>query len=979
MKLEHRFHILIGISLILSFLIFATLDYRKEKAEVEDNMQLSAERVRDVLMATRRVYDHQFIDSGLPLNKNTIGFLPAHALSRISRDIENWDKTGFSFNNVSDRPRDPAQRADAVEMEAIDYFRKNPKDEARFKLISAPDGEPYYLYARPIWIEKYCLQCHGEKAAAPETIRDLSDAAYDYKVGELRGILSIKIPARTMQAQLERRFFFTLMWTGTALILLWFAVGFVVRRDILRPLSLLQASINRLARGRLSGRIRTLSGEFGDIGDAFNIMADSLEQKQALLSSSEERFRLLATTATDAIILVDIEGNVVFWNEGAERLFGYAQEDIIGKSTALLVPERFLEENKTVMERIQLGEPGDHLGRSIELTGLSREGVEIPVEISLNMWESEGVRYFVAIIRDIRSRKEAELAMVRERTRLETILRTASDGIHILDADGLLIEANDSFLRMVGQDKTAIRNLHVIDWDAQDKWEIIRARDNALINTKGSTVFDTRYKRSDGKIIDVEISACGIELDGKGYLYAASRDITERKLSEEKIKHLAFYDPLTQLPNRRLLLDRLQQALASGLRSGKKGALLFIDLDNFKTLNDTLGHDIGDLLLQQVAQRLESCIRESDTVARVGGDEFVVLLEGLSEVELEAAKQTEAVGNKILASLAQAYQLATHEHHSTPSIGVTLLNNNQCAIDELFKQADIAMYQAKKVGRNNMLFFDPHMQESINARAVLESELRKALESDQFQLYYQIQVDCFLADGSIRPLGAEALIRWKHPTRGLVPPAQFIPLAEESGLILSIGQWVLETACTQLKLWEQNKITSELVLAVNVSAAQFRQTDFVSYMQELVTKHAVNPKLLKLELTEGLLLDDIDGTIAVMIALKKVGFQFSLDDFGTGYSSLQYLKQLPLDQLKIDQSFVRDLVFDTSDKAIVKTIIAMANSLNLKLIAEGVETEDQRQLLFNKGCSHYQGYLFSRPLPIEEFEALLTQSNLFHP
>jgi len=439
-------------------------------------------------------------------------------------------------------------------------------------------------------------------------------------------------------------------------------------------------------------------------------------------------------------------------------------------------------------------------------------------------------------------------------------------------------------------------------------------------------------------------------------------------VSEEKIKNLAFYDPLSLLPNRRLLLDRLNQALASSTRSGREGALMFIDLDNFKTINDTLGHDIGDLLLQQVAQRLLTCVREGDTVARVGGDEFMVILEDLSKDTLEAAAQTEEIGKKILATLGQPYQLATHGHHSTSSIGVTLFTNQQSEVAVLFKQADIAMYQAKKAGRNTLRFFDPQMQETVNARAALEGELHKALENQQFQLYYQIQVD-----DSHRPLGAEVLIRWIHPERGLVSPAQFIPLAEETGLILPIGQWVLETACAQLKAWQQDVLTRDLILAVNVSSKQFRQTDFVTQVQTTVQRHAINPTLLKLELTESLLLDNIEDTIATMSTLKGIGIMFSLDDFGTGYSSLQYLKRLSIDQLKIDQSFVRDLASDSSDRAIVRTIIAMAQEFNMDVIAEGVETEDQRQFLQNAGCAQYQGYLFGKPVPIEQFEALLKQ------
>ncbi len=464
---------------------------------------------------------------------------------------------------------------------------------------------------------------------------------------------------------------------------------------------------------------------------------------------------------------------------------------------------------------------------------------------------------------------------------------------------------------------------------------------------------------------------CASSRDGDGNVVggiAIVQDFTERKNSEERINNLAFYDTLTHLPNRRLLMNRLQQALASSSRLGREGALLLIDLDNFKTLNDTLGHQVGDQLLQEVALRLAACVREDDTVARLGGDEFVVMLENLSEHPLEAAAHTEVVGEKILAALGQHCQLVTSEHHCSCSIGAVLFNSNSQTTDELLKQADIAMYQAKKAGRNTLRFFDPQMQASITTRVALEAELRKAIEKQQFQLHYQIQVD-----SSHRPLGAEALIRWIHPERGMISPAQFIPLAEETGLILSIGLWVLETACAQLKAWQQDALTRDLVLAVNVSARQFHQSDFVAQVHDAVRRHAINPVQLKLELTEGMLLADVEETIATMNILSEIGIQFSMDDFGTGYSSLQYLKRLPLDQLKIDQSFVRDIVTDSSDKAIVRTIIVMAQSLGISVIAEGVETEENRQFLLDNGCFHYQGYLFGRPVPIEQFEASLQQ------
>jgi diguanylate cyclase (GGDEF)-like protein/PAS domain S-box-containing protein len=538
--------------------------------------------------------------------------------------------------------------------------------------------------------------------------------------------------------------------------------------------------------------------------------------------------------------------------------------------------------------------------------------------------------------------------------------------------NGHIVQANQIALNLIGYNATEILNKTVMDMTCPEDMEESRQRYKQLTSGSADHMhYERRFLRKDGSLFAADNYVSTLkDKDGKvTRLIANAIDITERKAAEEQIKHLAFYDHLTLLPNRRLLNDRLQQALFSSARSGQQGALLLIDLDNFKSTNDSLGHLSGDSMLQQVANRLISYVREGDTVARLGGDEFMVILEDLSERAPEAAAQTETIGMKIIQIISAPYRLAANEIHSTCSIGATLFNGHQESIEELVKQAEIAMYQAKSDGRNTLRFFDARMQDIINIRVGLETELHNALDTGQFQLYYQIQVD-----RSRRPLGAEALIRWIHPERGFVSPAQFIPLAEETGLILPIGQWVIETACAQLKAWQGNQLASGITLAVNVSSKQFHQTDFADQVKTAIQRHAINPKQLKLELTESMLLTDIDDTIATMNSLKEIGVQFSLDDFGTGYSSLQYLKKLPLDQIKIDQSFVRDIATNHSDETIARTIIAMALNLNFDIIAEGVETEAQRDLLLESGCSHYQGYLFGKPVPVDQFEELLKQS-----
>jgi diguanylate cyclase (GGDEF)-like protein/PAS domain S-box-containing protein len=566
-------------------------------------------------------------------------------------------------------------------------------------------------------------------------------------------------------------------------------------------------------------------------------------------------------------------------------------------------------------------------------------------------------------IQEITRQKEAEHNLHIAATAFES-----QEGMMVTDADNIILRVNKAFTTITG---------YAAEEAIGNKSSMLRSdrHDAIFFDTMWNDIHSHSYwegelwnTRKNGEVYPQKLTITAVK-DSNGIVtnYVGTLiDITLSRQAEREIENLAYYDSLTGLPNRRLMSDRILHTMSASSRSNHKAAILFLDIDHFKTLNDTLGHDIGDVLLQQVARRLSSCIREEDTVSRFGGDEFVVLLEDLSLHAIEAAAQVEDIANKILSSVNQSYQLANHSYISSASIGITLLNGHQSQIDVLLKQADIAMYQAKKDGRNAIRFFDPQMQTSITAHAKLESELKQAIEQQQFQLYYQVQVD-----SSLQPFGAEALIRWIHPNRGLIPPLDFIPLAEQNGAIQAVGQWVIDTACAQLKVWQQDAITCKLTLSINVSPKQFHQSDFISQITMAVQRYNIDPSLLKLELTESLLLNNVEETITKMKALAEIGIQFSLDDFGTGYSSLQYLKKLPLYQLKIDKSFVDNIVTDSDDQVIVRTVIAMAHSLGLSVIAEGVETEAQQQLLLTKGCTHYQGYLYSKPIPIEQFNVLL--------
>ena len=452
---------------------------------------------------------------------------------------------------------------------------------------------------------------------------------------------------------------------------------------------------------------------------------------------------------------------------------------------------------------------------------------------------------------------------------------------------------------------------------------------------------------------------------------ATLSDVTARKTADEKIRILAFYDPLTKLPNRRLLTDRLEMAMAASLRYQRKGALLFIDLDGFKTVNDSLGHLQGDMLLEQVAARLSTCVRDGDTVARLGGDEFVVMLEQLSQEVFIAATEAKAAAEKILTTLDHFYTLSSGPYRITCSIGITLFGVDlHEALGEPMKRADLAMYQAKAGGRNTLRFFDPQMQAVVTARIALEKGLREAVTEGEFVLHYQPQME-----GISHLAGVEALVRWLRPSHGLVPPAEFIPLSEETGLIVALGHWVLENACAQLALWAQRPALAHLTIAVNVSARQLHQRDFVQNVCKVLELTGANPQRLKLELTESLMVSQMEDVITKMGELKKFGVRFSLDDFGTGYSSLSYLKRMPLEQLKIDQGFVRDILTNPNDAAISKMVIALAESIGLSVIAEGVETTAQRDFLASQGCHAYQGFLYSRPLPLDQFEAFAEQAS----
>lgn len=698
------------------------------------------------------------------------------------------------------------------------------------------------------------------------------------------------------------------------------------------------------------------------------------KERELALRESKDLLRLFIRHSLSSLAMFDRE---MRYMEASQRWldeYSLGKTEIFGRSHYEVFPE-ISEEWKAVHRRALAGETvscdEDHFVRADGRTHWMRWEVR--------PWrKADGsIGGVVIFSENISELKKAESAMRVSELRYRTAFQTSIDAIGISRlSDGKYLEVNQAFLDIFGYERQEVQGRSSLDlrlWvDREDRTHLIGFLQQRTVYKD----FETRFRRKNGEIFWGMISASFMELDNEPCLLTVMRDITESKLAEEEIRKLAFFDSLTGLANRWLLMEQLRKSISTSGRSHLKRALLFIDLDDFKTLNDTLGHHVGDLMLKEVARRLSLCVREADTVGRLGGDEFVVLLEELSADEEESAAQAKRIAEKILTTIAQPYQLETFAGTTTCSIGVTVFGHQYENVHELLQQADIAMYQAKSGGRNLIRVFAPGLQASVNARAEKERDLREGIEKEQFLLYYQPQIK----DGQI--IGCEALLRWQHPRLGILTADEFIPLSEETGLILPLGDWVLETACRQIAAWAAYPETALIHIAVNVSAMQLRKQDFVKKVLETIARTGANPKRLALELTESMMIDNIDDVIDKMSQLKQHGIRFSVDDFGKGYSSLAYLRRLPLDELKIDRSFIRDMHLDANGGTIARTIISLGQAMGLSVVAEGVETERQKDMLTKLGCHAYQGYFFIRPLPLNEFERMLqglTECGILRP
>lgn len=706
--------------------------------------------------------------------------------------------------------------------------------------------------------------------------------------------------------------------------------------------------------------LSVLGQEYQSLMERSNQVSESMI---TALRESEERLLMTLQNAPDAVFITEKNGRISYVNDNVVALLGYERSELYGMTVFDLVPPEWRDTYRAVGKQIVHGPR-----QVMDIRLVDKTGQKIPMELNAVLLPNGRV---YGACRDIRERKKIEASLKASLAFTETLLQALPLPVFHKNAEGRYTGCNKQFSDFLGKEKSDIVGKTVFEISPQKLAADYRDKDLDLLQDGvNEQVYESNVRRGDGELRDVIFHKAKLT-DGSGKavgIIGAIWDITERKAMENKMHDLAFYDPLTRLPNRRLLLERTQQALTVSARNGRYGALMLLDLDDFKKLNDSQGHDVGDLLLCEVAKRLQGVIREGDTVARLGGDEFVVVLESLSTVDEDAAKQAEIVAEKIRIGLSRPYALGVVPHQTSSSIGVALFRGHLESKDALLKHADIAMYQAKHAGRNAIRFYDKAMQAAIELRASLEADLQVALEKKQFELFYQVQVN---AAG--KPVGAEVLLRWQHPVKGLIMPNQFIPLMEENGLIVPIGLWVLNAACEQVQAWDVDEDFRKLSLAVNVCAKQFQQPDFVTQVMHAVISHGIRPSSLKLELTESMVLNNIEESIAKMKALKDFGVNFAMDDFGTGYSSLSHLKLLPLTQIKIDQSFVRNLSTDSGDKVMVMTIVDLCMNFELDVMAEGVETDAQFKLLHRYGCGIFQGYLFGFPVPVEQFEQQMRQ------
>jgi len=896
MRIQVKIFIALTIAIIVLFASILAISYQNINRKIYHQTLSIARDIRALIMSTRRIYQHQFLESGVALTDKTVGFLPAHSLPRISEDYKNWTNSGIRFNAVSDRPRNPRNKADTLEMEAMQFFRLNPDEEERMtKQKEADTDQEYYHYSRPIWIEQYCLKCHGNAADAPVTIQERYQQSYGYKVGDMRGLLSIKLPISVYYEKAIQQWRTNIFKVLPILLLTWLVLAYWFRRHIGIRLEKLQSIAKRIGHGdyTLSDE-KTNKDEIGTTFKSMNTMASRIHQREQSIKQANILYKILSMT------------------------------------------------NELLLRRV---------------------GTEQIYQEICHIAVTHG-QFNLAWI----------CLLDAENTQLNTIAVEGSDA-KFVKGIGLKEDANKAYPKGIKNYILEGRTVIINDLQHSDlsgHWATFSQQSEVLSTAQVPLVVNT-------EVIGV-LSVCSANCDYFrteviNLLQEVCRDVAfaldinnkeqERIATAEQVTYLSQHDQLTSLPNRNWLLKRLQQVVAGAIHHGHIGALLYVDLDNFKLINDSLGQQIGDEVLRQTASDIVHCLKEEDSVVRGSGDEFIVLLEELSDDADDARKQVQTVADNIQSKLRISRIIDQNRIDIYASIGIALFPFDNKDASELIQCAATALHVAKQDGKNSSRFYHREMQLVLNKRLTLEADLRLALERQEFEMYYQPKIDVFDKTMS----GAEGLIRWNHSEKGLISPDQFIPVLEESGQIIPVGSWVIHEVFSQVsEVFSQQKTHQEgSRFAINVSPLQFKQADFVAIVQRAIEETGVDPNLIELEITENLLISDAGNLIKKMTQLKELGIHFSLDDFGTGYSSLSYLKQLPLDVIKIDRVFISTMLEESSSADIVETILEIARRFHLDVIAEGVETEQELEFLKLRHCDLIQGYLFSKPLCVADF------------
>lgn len=848
LNLTMRLYWVIALLVLVSnaFLIF--YQYHQFVELSEERAYSKAKSLEDYFVSMRRVYHHQFLSSGLDLNDSTVGFLPAHASALISTEFSKRSTQGITIRNVSDRPRNEINRADTLETKAIEYFSSHPEAYEKMELIEQ-NGTKYYFYTSPLRIEAYCLACHGSRNEAIPYILKRYNTAYDYKLGDVRGITSIKIPISLMLKQALNTFWEGVVINISLLVLLLTLMYFAIKELTLKAVKRREELEEMVSE-------RTLR----------------LEQKNQELQNSwtqqEHLYSVLRTVADTNQILIT-----------AQTL------DELLESTA-----RCLFDNPSFSHvKIILYENGNlHVKQSFGF-----EDSDYINEIERYVFEH---RCSLKIYQDS--------AIISEDCKRQFIQKGVTESYATVLTNNKI-------------NNTVLGVLHVC------------------------TVQNNGFSDEEHEMIEELAGDIGFAINSF--------------LQKENILKLSYYDTLTNLPNKILLTEQVQHTINLCQKDDIYGALFFMDLDDFKSINDLKGHSSGDKLLIMMAKRLEKLAPLNSVVARFGGDEFALLAASLGKTVQETAEKAEKIAESILVATKEPFTIDSNPFHLTISIGISIVGKYDKA-ENLLSRADSAMYLAKRSGKNTIRFFDEKIQHIIEQKSLMLLQLRDAIDAKQFVLYYQIQVN-----EQEQTIGAEALIRWIHSTKGFIPPIEFITLCEESGLIIPLGKWVLHQACKQCAQWQNDTQKAQWRISVNVSAKQFQQDDFVTIVEDALTKTGALPHLIRLELTESLLIGDTEKAMEKIKRLKALGLSLSVDDFGTGYSSLQYLKQLNVNELKIDQSFIRDCLVEKNDASIVETILSIGRKLDIDVIAEGVETKEHFEYLKSLGCHYFQGYYFGRP------------------